>query len=170
MLLFKLLKFFRVLLTEACYCSRLYGNWPTVARTCNPSNWEADIWGWLEVRRSTMLHYTVNQANTVRPSFDHRLWWYRLRRRTLTWPGVFLESRSWWGHDCVKTNKQTILRTFFCPPPPSYFKTFLRPWVTRLRSPAALFVCNIAQKLQAQTIYYRLILYVLTYVYVSQNW
>ena len=33
----------------------------------------------------------------------------------------------------------------------------------------ALFVCNIAQKLQAQTIYYRLILYVLTYVYVSQN-
>ena len=28
---------------------------------CNPSKWEADIWGWLEVRRSAMLHYTVNQ-------------------------------------------------------------------------------------------------------------
>ena len=27
---------------------------------CNPSIWEADIWGWLEVRRSAMLHYTVN--------------------------------------------------------------------------------------------------------------
>ena len=31
------------------------------ARTCNPSKWEADIWGWLEVRRSAMLHYTVSQ-------------------------------------------------------------------------------------------------------------
>ena len=30
-------------------------------RTCNPSKWEADIWGWLEVRRSAMIHYTVNQ-------------------------------------------------------------------------------------------------------------
>ena len=30
------------------------------AWTCNPSKWEADIWGWLEVR-SAMLHYTVNQ-------------------------------------------------------------------------------------------------------------
>ena len=28
---------------------------------CNPTKWEADIWGWLEVRRSAMLHYTVNQ-------------------------------------------------------------------------------------------------------------
>jgi hypothetical protein len=28
---------------------------------CNPSKWEADIWGWLEVRRSAMLIYTVNQ-------------------------------------------------------------------------------------------------------------
>ena len=28
---------------------------------CNPSKCEADIWGWLEVRRSAMLHYTVNQ-------------------------------------------------------------------------------------------------------------
>ena len=28
---------------------------------CNPSKWEADIWGWLEVRGSAILHYTVNQ-------------------------------------------------------------------------------------------------------------
>ena len=28
---------------------------------CNPSKWEADIWGWLEVRRSALLYYTVNQ-------------------------------------------------------------------------------------------------------------
>ena len=28
---------------------------------CNPSKWEADFWGWLEVRRSARLHYTVNQ-------------------------------------------------------------------------------------------------------------
>ena len=28
---------------------------------CNPSKWEADIWGWVEVRRSAILHYTVNQ-------------------------------------------------------------------------------------------------------------
>jgi hypothetical protein len=28
---------------------------------CNPSKWEADIWGWLEVRRSAILHYTVKQ-------------------------------------------------------------------------------------------------------------
>ena len=31
------------------------------AQTCNPTKWEADIWGWLEIRRSAMLHYTVNQ-------------------------------------------------------------------------------------------------------------
>ena len=30
--------------------------------TCNPSKWGADIWGWVEVRRSAMLHYTVNQC------------------------------------------------------------------------------------------------------------
>jgi hypothetical protein len=30
-------------------------------RTCNPSKWEADIWGWLEVRRSALLHYLVKQ-------------------------------------------------------------------------------------------------------------
>ena len=29
---------------------------------CNPSKWEADIWGWLEVRRSAILHYTMNQC------------------------------------------------------------------------------------------------------------
>ena len=28
---------------------------------CNPSKWEADIWGWLEARRSAIPHYTVNQ-------------------------------------------------------------------------------------------------------------
>ena len=28
---------------------------------CNPIKGEAGIWGWLEVRRSTMLHYTVKQ-------------------------------------------------------------------------------------------------------------
>jgi hypothetical protein len=27
-------------------------------RPCNPSKWEADIWGWLEVRRSAILHYS----------------------------------------------------------------------------------------------------------------
>ena len=26
------------------------------ARTCNPSKWEADIWGWHEVMRSAMIH------------------------------------------------------------------------------------------------------------------
>ena len=31
------------------------------ARTCNPSKWEADIWGWLEVRRSAMLHFNKRQ-------------------------------------------------------------------------------------------------------------
>ena len=25
------------------------------------NKWESDIWGWLEVRKSAMLHYTVNQ-------------------------------------------------------------------------------------------------------------
>ena len=25
---------------------------------CSPSKWEGDIWGWLEVRRSAILHYT----------------------------------------------------------------------------------------------------------------
>ena len=30
-------------------------------RPCNPSKWEVDIWGWLEVRRSTVIHYTINQ-------------------------------------------------------------------------------------------------------------
>ena len=29
---------------------------------CNLSKWEAAIWGWLVVRRSAMLHYTVNQC------------------------------------------------------------------------------------------------------------
>ena len=122
-----------------------------LAGTCNPSKLKADIWGWLEVRRSAMLHYKVNHrphwasqqyghsggtwgwlgvercqlclqdtswsakwhlraavghwvsfwvrccrmvgtgqctkmatisnqlAIIVRPSFDHRLWWYRLQ-------------------------------------------------------------------------------------------
>ena len=27
----------------------------------NPSTWESNIWGWLGVRRSAILHYTVNQ-------------------------------------------------------------------------------------------------------------
>ena len=31
------------------------------AQTCNPSKWEADIWGWLEVRRSAMLHFNERQ-------------------------------------------------------------------------------------------------------------
>ena len=31
------------------------------ARTCNPSKWEADIWGWLEVRRSAMIHFNDRQ-------------------------------------------------------------------------------------------------------------
>ena len=31
-------------------------------RPCNPCKWEADIWGWLEVRRSAMLYYKVNQC------------------------------------------------------------------------------------------------------------
>ena len=31
------------------------------ARTCNPSKWEADIWGWLEVRRSAMIHFNERQ-------------------------------------------------------------------------------------------------------------
>ena len=33
----------------------------SVMWTCNPCKWEADIWGWFEVRRSARLHYTVNQ-------------------------------------------------------------------------------------------------------------
>ena len=32
-----------------------------IAQTCNPSKWEADIWGWLEVRRSAMIHFNVHQ-------------------------------------------------------------------------------------------------------------
>ena len=28
---------------------------------CNPSKWEADIWGWLEVKRSAMLHFNERQ-------------------------------------------------------------------------------------------------------------
>ena len=39
-------------------CSQELGSF---AWTYNPSKWEDDIWGWLEVRRSSMLHYTVNQ-------------------------------------------------------------------------------------------------------------
>ena len=31
-------------------------------RPCNPNKWEADIWGWFEVRRSAVLHYKVNQS------------------------------------------------------------------------------------------------------------
>ena len=30
-------------------------------KPCNPWKWEADIWQWLEVRRSPVLYYTVNQ-------------------------------------------------------------------------------------------------------------
>ena len=32
---------------------------------CNPSKWEADIWGWLEVRRSAILHYFTTQWTRV---------------------------------------------------------------------------------------------------------
>ena len=30
-------------------------------RPCNPSKWEADIWGWPEVRRSAMIHFNKHQ-------------------------------------------------------------------------------------------------------------
>ena len=30
-------------------------------RSCDSRKWLADSWGWLDVRRSAMLHYTVNQ-------------------------------------------------------------------------------------------------------------
>ena len=52
------------------------------ARTCNPSKWEADIWGWLEVRRSAMFHYTVNQ----RPHWA--CWQYGHSGGTRGWLGV----------------------------------------------------------------------------------
>ena len=39
---------------------------------CSSSKWEADIWGWLEVRRSAMLHYTVNQRlHWARRQYGH---------------------------------------------------------------------------------------------------
>ena len=49
---------------------------------CNPSKWEADIWGWLEVGMSTMLHYTVNQ----RPQWA--CWQYGHSWGTQGWLGV----------------------------------------------------------------------------------
>ena len=54
------------------------------ARTCNPSKWEADIWGWLEVRRSARLHYTVNQ----RPHWACRqyFWLQYIQSKVILWP------------------------------------------------------------------------------------
>ena len=49
---------------------------------CNPSKWEADIWGWLEVRRSAILYYTVNQ----RPHWA--CWQYGHTGGTRGWLGV----------------------------------------------------------------------------------
>jgi hypothetical protein len=67
----------------------LEGRWKTKwsqAGVCwrlfNPSKWEADIWGWLEVRRSAMLHYTVNQH----PHWA--CWQYGHSGRTRGWVGV----------------------------------------------------------------------------------
>ena len=42
------------------------------AGICNRSKWEADIWGWFEVRRSAVLHYKVNQSlHWTCQQYDH---------------------------------------------------------------------------------------------------
>ena len=50
--------------------------------TCNPSKWEADIRGWLEVRRSAMLHFNERQC----PHWDCRQ--YGHSGGTRGWLGV----------------------------------------------------------------------------------
>ena len=40
----------------------------SVAGPCNPSKWEAEFWGWLEVWRPALLCFTVNQC-------PHWAWW-----------------------------------------------------------------------------------------------
>ena len=52
------------------------------ARKCNPNKSEADIWGWLEDRRSAILHYRVNQ----RPHCA--CWQYGHTGGTRGWLGV----------------------------------------------------------------------------------
>ena len=52
------------------------------AWTCNPSKWEAGIWGGFEVRRSAILHYTVNQHQ----HWAH--WQYDHSGGTCEWLGV----------------------------------------------------------------------------------
>ena len=61
------------------------------------------------------------QTNTVRPSVNHKFWWYCLRGGNINMarPSTFLESRSWWGHDCGKSihlckTKQLALKAY-CP-------------------------------------------------------
>ena len=49
---------------------------------CNPSKWEANIWGWLEVRRSAMLHYTMNEHS------HWACWQYGHSGGTQGWLGV----------------------------------------------------------------------------------
>jgi hypothetical protein len=58
---------------------------------CNPSKWEADIWGWLEVRRSAILHYTVNQR------LHWACWQYGHSGGTQGWLGVKRWQLSVWN-------------------------------------------------------------------------
>jgi hypothetical protein len=66
--------------------------------------------GWLIVYQDGYYLYPV--ANTVRPSVDITDGWYCLRDGyiLMAGPSTFLESRSWWVHDC---GKQTNIQTFF---------------------------------------------------------
>ena len=52
------------------------------AGICNWSKWEADIWGWFEVRRSAMLHFNERQ----RPHWA--CWQYGHTGGTWWWLGV----------------------------------------------------------------------------------
>ena len=56
-----------------------------------------------------LAYYLYPVANTVRPSVNITDRWYRLWARIIVKarPSAFLESRSWWVHDCGKqTNNQ----------------------------------------------------------------
>ena len=95
-------------------------------RTCNPSKWEADIWGWLEVR-SAMLHCTVNQ----RPHCACRQYGYT----AVHWGSPEVAATTLWlvasmaSEAQGRQNRKALANSKNCPESGIYFKNWWKPWL-----------------------------------------
>ena len=77
----------------------LFCSWPAGSILRGPVIQENDIWGWLEVRRSALLYYTVNQHQ------HWACWQYGHSGRTQGWQGVW--KRVLWLLDTSSSSKHS---------------------------------------------------------------